>query len=828
MSAQPTGTVTLLFTDVEGSTRMLQRLGRERYAAALALHRRLLREAFERHGGYEVDCEGDSFFVAFADARAAVAAATEAQEALARAEWPEEERFLVRMGMHTGEPVAEPPKYVGLDVHLAARIMAAGHGGQVLVSASTASLLGTEGLRDLGEHRLKDLSAPERIYQLGDADFPPLASLHQTNLPIPSTPFLGRTQELGEVVALLSRDDVRLLTLTGPGGTGKTRLAAQAAAELAANYPHGVWWVPLAPLRDPELVLATAGRALGSKNGLAEHIADKRLLLLFDNFEHLIDAAADLGALLTSCPHLDLFVTSREPLHVTGEQEYPVPPLQPEEGVGFFLARARTVKPDFEDADAVPEICRRLDELPLALELAAARVKALSPGQILERLEQRLPLLTGGARDLPERQRTLRATITWSYELLSPEERRLFARLAVFRGGCTLEAAEEVADADLDALQSLVDKSLLRHTDARYWILETIREYAAERLDESGEAQELRRRHADYFLALAEESEPNLLSRGGSRESLDRLEREHDNLRAALDWAEETGESERALRLAGALARFWYLRGHVAEGRRRLEGALRASETRTAARAKALSGAAVMALEGGDAATTRLRAEEGLALHRALGDTWGAAHSRFLLGHAALDEGDSATAQQLFRESSRGFRELGDEHYTLLATYNLAVVIEALGDLEGARALQEDCLRRAREQSDDRVVAYALDQLASYARDEGRFEDALAMLAESLRIRRDLGDPVAIAENLGRVARTVAVAGRAGTAALLLSSSEALREEIGSASVPSVAKMNDETLIAIRTQLDEAAFTEAWEAGRVLTLDEAVALALDS
>ena len=286
MSVQPTGTVTLLFTDVEGSTRMLQRLGRERYAEALALHRNLLREAFDRHGGYEVDCEGDSFFVAFAEASAAVAAAAEAQDALARTEWPEGETFLVRMGVHTGEPAAEPPKYVGLDVHLAARIMAAGHGGQVLVSASTASLLGAEGLRDLGEHRLKDLSAPERIYQLGDAGFPPLASLHQTNLPIPSTPFLGREQELGHVLGLLSREDVRLLTLTGPGGTGKTRLAAQAAAELAGNYPHGVWWVPLAPLRDPELVLATAERALGSQNGLAEHIADKRLLLLFDNFEH--------------------------------------------------------------------------------------------------------------------------------------------------------------------------------------------------------------------------------------------------------------------------------------------------------------------------------------------------------------------------------------------------------------------------------------------------------------------------------------------------------------------------------------------------------------
>ncbi len=371
---------------------------------------------------------------------------------------------------------------MGADVHRAARIAACGHGGQVLVSGATAALLGADGLRDLGEHRLKDLSAPERIYQLGDDDFPSLTSLHQTNLPIPSTPFLGRERELAQVLGLLSQEGVRLLTLTGPGGTGKTRLGLQAAGGLADRYPHGVWWVPLAPLRDPELVPATAAQALGAKDGLGEHIGDKSMLVLFDNFEQVVEAAAEVAGLLASCANLDLLVTSREPLHVTGEQEYAVPPLVHEEGVGFFLARARAVKPDFQADEAVSEICRRLDDLPLALELAAARVKALSSKQILERLEQRLPLLTGGARDLPERQRTLRATIEWSHELLTSEDQRLFARLAVFAGGCTLEAAEEVAAADVDALQSLVDKSLLRPSEERYWMLETIREYAAERL----------------------------------------------------------------------------------------------------------------------------------------------------------------------------------------------------------------------------------------------------------------------------------------------------------------------------------------------------------
>src|SRR6266849_219707 len=407
----PSGTVTFLFTDVEGSTKLLNELGAADYAEALAEHRAILRVAFAGQGGVEVDTQGDAFFVAFPTAAGALRTATLALEGLAAGP------IRVRMGIHTGTPHVGEEGYVGVDVHRAARIAACGHGGQVLVSASTAALTGTEGLRDLGEHRLKDLSAPERLYQLGDADFPPLNTLHQTNLPIPSTPFLGREKELAEVIGLLSQDGLRMLTLTGPGGMGKTRLAAQAAGMLASGYPHGVWWVPLASLRDPELVLTTAAQALGAKDGLAAHIADKSMLLLFDNFEQVVEAAAHLSGLLTSSPNLDLLVTSREPLHVSGEQEYPVPPLVHEEGVGFFLARARAVDPGFEADDAVSEICRRLDDLPLALELAAARVKALTSAQILERLEQRLPLLTGGSRDVPERQRTLRATIEWSHEL---------------------------------------------------------------------------------------------------------------------------------------------------------------------------------------------------------------------------------------------------------------------------------------------------------------------------------------------------------------------------------------------------------------------------
>ena len=405
----------------------------------------------------------------------------------------------MRMGLHTGEPQLTDEGYIGLDVHKAARIAACGHGGQVLLSEQTSRLVEHAALRDLGEHRLKDLSAPERIYQLGDGDFPPLKSLYRTNLPVPSTPFLGRERELGEITALLSQEDVRLLTLTGPGGTGKTRLGLQSAAALADQYPDGIWWVALSSLRDPELVLEQAAQALESKNGLPEHISDKRLLCLFDNFEHVSEAAPALADLLTSCPNLKLLVTSREPLRLTGEREYPVPSLEEEEAVALFLQRAVPMEP----GASVHAICVRLDCLPLAVELAASRTRALSPEQILDRLEQRLPLLTGGPRDAPERQRTLRATIEWSHSLLDEEEQRLFARVAVFTGGCTLEAAEQVARADLDTLQSLIEKSLLRHTESRYWMLETIREYATERLEESGEAEDLRRRHAEFFLELA-------------------------------------------------------------------------------------------------------------------------------------------------------------------------------------------------------------------------------------------------------------------------------------------------------------------------------------
>ncbi len=815
----PSGTVTFAFTDVEGSTRLLHELGPEGYAEALATHRKVVRDACAANGGVEVDTQGDAFFIAFPTAAGALSAAAEMTSALASGP------IRVRIGLHTGTPLLADQGYVGDDVHRAARIAAAGHGGQVLVSSSTASLVAAD-LTDLGEHRLKDLSAPERIYQHGAGSFPALRSLYRTNLPVPVTPFVGRRRELAEVVELLARDDVRLITLTGPGGTGKTRLSMQAAAAVGERYPAGTWWVPLAQLRDHRLVFETAARVVGSRNGLAEHIADRRMLLVFDNFEQVVEAATDLAALLTACPQLDLLATSRERLHISGEHEYAVPPLAPHEGVELFLARAREIEPDFVADGAVTEICRRLDELPLAIELAAARVKVLPAAQILARLDQRLALLTGGARDLPERQRTLRGTIEWSHELLVSGEQVLFRRLAVFRGGCALEAAEAVAGGDLDTLGSLVDKSLLRQIDGRFRMLETIREYAAERLEAAGEAEALRRRHAEHYLALAETAEPHL--RLDSPVWLNRLELEHDNLRAALDHIEAFGENQLALRLGAAVARFWYLKGHLLEGQRRLEAALRADERPTAVRAQALNGAAVMALNIGNLETARLRAEQGLALNRTLGDAWGIAYSGMMVGNALGEGGDVAGAQPHLEESVRLFHELGDEHYDLIASTNLAWVTGGLGNPIRERAMHEDILRRARAIGSERMAAGALAQLAMFARDDGRLEEAGSMLREAIRLEHGHGNIIEVAINLARLASVLARAGRAPTSARLLSSSDAISEGVG-ASVPQWARRrNEETLTILRGRLDAAALAEAIAAGRMLTVDETVALALDS
>jgi predicted ATPase/class 3 adenylate cyclase len=811
----PSGPVTFIFTDIEGSTRLLHELGAEAYAKGLAEHRRLLRDAFARRGGVEIDTQGDAFFYAFPTGQDAVEAARAGQEALSSGP------IRVRIGIHTGTPHVTEEGYVGEDVHKGARIAAAGHGGQVLLSKETNALVEVDVI-DLGEHRLKDFDDPVWIFQLGEERFPPLKTISNTNLPSPASSFVGREKQLEEVVSLL-QEGARLLTLTGPGGSGKSRLSIEAAAELVPAFRNGVFWVGLAPLKDPALVAAEIAQSVGAKDGLADHIGDRELLLLLDNFEQVVDAAPEIPPLLEACPNLKLLITSRELLRISGEVEYAVPPMDEPEAVELFSARSR-LEPDHH----IAELCRRLDNLPLAVELAAARASVLSPRQMLDRLSKRLDLLKGG-RDADARQQTLRATIEWSHDLLDDHERTLFARLAVFPGGCTLESAEEVAGADLDVLQSLVDKSLVRHTSERFWMLETIRDYAAERLEGSSEAEEIRRRHAEHFLTLAEEAAPHLrdIALKGPGEWLDRLEVEHDNLRAAMDWFEASGEAHAMLRMAGALAEFWYQRGPLKEGRHRVEAALRSDQQPTAARAMALIGAADLAEVTGDVATRKLRAEEAVALNRALGDPQGTADSMWRLGSAVGEGGDWAGARELLEETIGLFAELDDQHSLLGATRGLAWAHENLGDLERCRELHEDNLRRARAVGNKLMEAITLGALAMNWVKADRSRDALPLLKESFPIYRDLGDPLQTTDNLCRVARALAAVGRSDPAVRLVACAEALWEEIG-AHPGWVVKMNEETLSVARAQLDDAAFEKTWEEGQKLTADEAVALALDS
>jgi predicted ATPase/class 3 adenylate cyclase len=825
-SELPSGTVTFAFTDVEGSTKLLHDLGAEAYAEALAAHRRVLRSAFAAHGGVEVDTQGDAFFVAFPTAPGAFAAAADAQAAL------EAGPIRVRVGLHTGTPHLAEEGYVGVDVHRAARIAAAAHGGQVLVSAATAALLGAEGLRDLGEHRLKDLAVPERLYQLGSGEFPPLKSLYRTNLPVPATPFLGREQELAELLALQAQPGVRLVTLNGPGGTGKTRLGLQAAAEAAEQYPAGVFWVPLAQLGDPELVPEAAAQALGAKQSLVDHIGDDALLILFDNFEHVVEAAVSLSELLARCPNLRLLVTSRELLRIPGEHAYPVPPLDPRDGTELFLARARAVLPGFAGDASVPELCARLEQLPLALELAAARVRVLSPAQLLERLSQRLDLLTAG-RGADPRQQTLRATIEWSHELLGGDEQRLFARLAVFRDGCTLAAAESICAADLDTLQSLVDKSLVRVREGdRFWMLETIREYAGERLERSGEAETLRGRHAAHFCELAEAVEPELQGRSQA-ERLELLERDHANLRAALGWATQHAPAQ-ALRLAAALALFWSMRGYLREGRAWLEVALVQPAEEDSVRARALFGAALLATLQSDWQAGRRRSEECRRLSLVLGESKLAVQSLLTVGRAALAEGDGVEAAGFFREAVAASVEIGESRLVALSRLNLGYLELAAGDYEAADTELASAHASFVAAGDLYGVGRSLAALGSVALHRNRGAEAIGLLQESLRNSRALSDldDIAWALELLGVALAergdpsgVALAERGDpSAARLLGAAEALRERLGGALEGVELALHERALARLGATVDDA-----WAAGRELTADEAVeqALAID-
>jgi predicted ATPase/class 3 adenylate cyclase len=868
--SRPTGTVTFLFTDIEGSTKLLQRVG-DAWDAVLAEHHRLLRSTLLTDDGYESATAGDGFLIVYPTATAAVAAAAAAQRALAAAQWSPGVELRVRMGLHSGEGRQSGGQYIGLDVHRAARIAAAAHGGQVLVSDTTRAL--AEGslpdplaLRDLGEFRLKDLARREHLYQLVivglPADFPPPASLSAVpgNLPTQLTSFLGRRRELDAILGLLATN--RLVTLIGPGGTGKTRLGLQVAAEAGQGFSGGVYFVPLATIEDPELVASAIAHVIGIQDAgarppeerLLEHLRDREVLLLLDNFEQITDAAPLLGRLLTGAQQLKVIVTSRSPLHVSAEHEFPVPPLQlpdPQhlpsleslsqyEAVALFIERALSVKPDFavtnENAPAVADITARLDGLPLAIELAAARVKLLSPKALLARLEHRLSVLDSGSRDLPARQRTLRGAIAWSYDLLDDPGRPLFARFSVFRGGASIEdvAAVCAADGDLGGdtfglLATLVDQSLLRQEasedEPRFGMLETVREYAAERLAESGETDAIRGRHADVFLALAEEAEAELT--GNAQTAwLDRLEREHDNIRAAIAWYVDHRQAELALRFGAAIWRFWQMRGHLREAAERLDRvlALEADCDKLEPRARGLEAAGGIAYWMGNMPVARAYYERSLELRRQLGEPRGIAEALYNLAFPIFIGGtDNLKAVELLDAGLALYRQIGDRRGIAKCLWAQA----SQDETQDARPRLLEAMSIFRELEDRFNLGWVLRSLGIDAIEVSEFDAARSWLRESLSLFAEASDISGITVLIGAMADLATGQGALDRAMTLRGAASALQASSGTDLAESLGA-DVEAPLEPAGQLREGAAREAWQRGLAMTREEAVAYALST
>jgi predicted ATPase len=795
------------------------------------------------------------------------------------------------MALHTGLGEVGNGDYVGVPLNRIARLLATGWGGQTLLSEATYELvrdalpaIGEDvAVRDLGTHRLKDLEETEHVYQVVTADlpadFPPLKSLDSrpNNLPAQSTPFVGRSKEVAAVRELLLSEDVRLVTLLGPGGMGKTRLALQVGAEMIEEFQDGVFFVDLATIREPGLVVSQIAQTLAVRetgglplvDSLKEYLRDKRLLLLLDNFEQVVDAAPAVAELLATAPELKVLATSRSVLHLRGENEFAVPPLSlptPDalppleelaqyEAVALFLQRARRVQPGFElteqNAPAVAEICYRLDGLPLAIELAAARLRLLPPEGLLSRLGSRLKLLTGGARDLPARQQTLRSTIEWSFDMLNPGEQVAFRRLAVFVGGFTLDAAEVVCNAGielglseldmdlLECIESLVDKSLLRGSglpagrspvpdprspEPRFAMLQVIREYGLERLAESGEEQAARKAHAEYYLRLAEEAEPKL-SGPEQAEWLHRLEVEHGNIRAALDWGQTAeGGAELGLCLSGALLWFWQTRGHITEGRERLRILLARPEgaAHTEARAKALVVAGRLAYLQGDYEAAKAHFEENLAIWRETGDRHNMSHALIALGSAATGQGEYAAARSLYEESLAIQEELREKPYMAMALAGLGETILNQEQHGEAKPLVERSLALFRETGNPLGAAFALSMLGQVAEREGDYPRAGQLFEESLAIRRELGSKQGVALCLLGLAEVACDQDQAERAITLLGAAQSLLDATGVRKSPSDQARYERTLAAARAQVGEAAFHAAWADGRAMTFEQAV------
>jgi predicted ATPase/DNA-binding SARP family transcriptional activator len=664
----------------------------------------------------------------------------------------------------------------------------------------------------------------KRVLNQDEALTPEVAPAAQVHLPVALTRLVGRTLELAELERLVI-DDVRLLTLTGPGGTGKTRLAVALAERVAVTFDGGVWFVGLASVRDPSHVRAAIETTIAADEPLEAFLQRRRALIVLDNFEQLVDAAGDIAALLAAAADLTVIATSRTPLHLQGEHEYPVAPLPEPDAVELFVERAKAIKPDFAANGEVVGICRRLDGLPLALELAAARVKVLAPDALLARLERRLPLLTGGARDLPERQRTLSAVIEWSHDLLDADEQRLFARLAVFLGGCTLEAAEAVCDATLDLLAALVDKSLVREREGRFQMLETIREYASERLEASGDADELRRRHAADVRALAERAEPELQ---GPEQALwfARLESEHANVRAALAWALEQ-DPETALRTAGAAWRWWFVCGHWEEGETWLVRALEAAPGAPAeARASALAGAGTLARNRGETGVAIERLSEAVALRRQLGDRRGVAASTNNLANALFSTGDLAGARALYEESLVLQRELGLTFGIPSVLTNLGLIAVVEGDDARARELYEDGLEAAYASGQDTSIAITSCNLGVVALRCGEDERARTLFTESMARFRRLGMTQGIANTLDGFSGVALDRGDLARAARLMSAGQRLRTSIGASLDAWDQPEFDKRVATVVAGLGDEEFARAWAEGEQLPLEALVEDAL--
>ncbi len=871
MPELPTGTVTFLFTDIEGSTRLLQELG-DGYAEVRDEHAAIVRRAITEGGGVEVSTGGDSFFVVFPSPVGAILAAVDAQRALSAQDRSHGSRVRVRMGLHTGEGVLGGDDYVGIDVNRAARIADAAHGGQVILSDPTMGLVERslpEGasLRDLGEHRMKDIVHPEHLHDLVieglPADFPPPRTLdaRPNNLPLQLTSFVSREEEIAEIRELLG--GTRLLTLTGAGGTGKTRLALQVAAEVLTEYRDGSFLADLSSVTDPALVPATIARALGIPEAagrpileeIKEHLRDRELLLVVDNFEQVAEVGPMIEELLTAAPMLKVLITSRVVLSLRGEQEYAVPPLEPPDperlpdlptlrrvgAVRLFTERALAASPRFlvteENAPAVAEIIARLDGLPLAIELAATRTKVLTPEQMLPRLQKRLSIVASGARTLPERQRTLRGAIAWSYDLLDEAERRLFARLSAFNGGWTLESAEAVCDPEglgLDALEgltSLVDKSLVRRSESpdaqsRFFMLETIRELGQEQLGAGSDLELILRRHAEHFLDMAVEAEPHLTA-DDQGDWLDRCEREHANIRAALRWTIDAGEAGRGQESAGALWRFWHQRGHLAEGRRWLEEilAMPSGQRPTPARAKALTGAGGIAWWVDRTAAPAFY-EEALAIERELGDPARLAEALYNEAFVLAAGDELEGAARLLDESLELFRGVGDERGVARVLVMLVIRDATAGDWDRVIARIEEVVGIWRRVGDRLQLAFDLVWLAfAYGR-AGRREDATSTALESLGLFREVDNSTGIALAFLDLAFLMTWEDRHEDAIRLAAVSESVREKAGGGPTPGFAGLLEgDPAAEAAAHLSEPEAEQAREEGLAMSVDEAISLA---